>query len=194
MSKHLIVLGALTLSGCSLLSPCPHRYPGAPGRCQPARLLHRVQQHDGLLPAGQPDLPAGLQGDRSPPADALQHPVSGGSYDEDKKVYKAAKPYRVANTVHSLTIQCPVDMGITRADPRLAAGTGNPNPGRPLSCLTENEPLMSPRISLLGSILLSGCALLPAPATVRELPPPIPPSNASRSSAARQRSASNRRS
>lgn len=29
---------------------------------------------------------------------------------------------------------------------------------------------MSPRIWLLGSILLSGCALLPAPATVRELP------------------------
>ncbi|BDC83729.1 TPA: hypothetical protein I8220_001681 [Aeromonas hydrophila] len=29
---------------------------------------------------------------------------------------------------------------------------------------------MSPRIWLLGSILLSGCALLPAPATVSELP------------------------
>ncbi|WAF94787.1 hypothetical protein NUT31_20985 [Aeromonas sp. BC14] len=29
---------------------------------------------------------------------------------------------------------------------------------------------MSPRICLLGSILLSGCALLPAPTTVTELP------------------------
>lgn len=29
---------------------------------------------------------------------------------------------------------------------------------------------MSPRICLLGSILLSGCALLPAPTTVAELP------------------------
>ncbi len=52
---------------------------------------------------------------------------------------------------------------------------------------------MSPRICLLGSILLSGCALLPAPTTVTELPAVNPASNASRSSALDWKSASSRR-
>ena len=79
MSKHLVLLGALTLSGCALLSPpAPTVTPVHLADPSQRGFYIECSSMKACFLQAQPDLPARLQGDRPSPADALQHPVSGG--------------------------------------------------------------------------------------------------------------------
>ncbi|HDZ8845902.1 hypothetical protein ACTG2S_05660 [Aeromonas sp. 82P] len=112
MSKHLVLLGALTLSGCALLSPpAPTVTPvhladpslrGFYIECSSMKAC--FQQANQTCPQGYKETDRRQQ-------TLYSTQYLGGSYDDEKKVYKAAKPYRIANTIHSLTIQCPVTTG-----------------------------------------------------------------------------------
>ncbi|MFM5803550.1 hypothetical protein ACET6H_12435 [Aeromonas veronii] len=108
MSKHLVLLGALTLSGCALLSP--------PAPTVTPMLLADASQREcssmkACFQQANQTCPQGYKETDRRQQTLYSTQYLGGSYDDEKKVYMAAKPYRIANTVHSLTIQCPVTTG-----------------------------------------------------------------------------------
>jgi hypothetical protein len=113
MSKHLILLGTLTLSGCSLLLP-------PPPTVTPVHLAD-ASQHGFYIECGSmtacfqqanQTCPQGYKETDRRQQTLYSTQYTAGSYDDEKKVYKAGKPYRMTNTVHSLTIQCPTDLNI----------------------------------------------------------------------------------
>ena len=114
MSKHLIVLGALTLSGCSLLSPpAPTVTPVHLADASQRGFYIECSSMTACFQQANQTCPQGYQETDRRQQTLYSTQYTAGSYDDEKKIYKAGKPYRMANTVHSLTIQCPVDMGIT---------------------------------------------------------------------------------
>lgn len=114
MSKHLVLFGALTLSGCSLLSPpSPTVTPVNLADASQRGFYIECSSMTACFKQANQTCPQGYKETDRRQQTLYSTQYTAGSYDDEKKVYKAGKPYRMANTVHSLTIQCPVDMGIT---------------------------------------------------------------------------------
>jgi hypothetical protein len=109
MSKHFIMLGTLALSGCTLLSP-------PPPTVTPIHLADLSQRGfyiecssmTACFQQANQTCPQGYRETDRRQQTLYTTQYRGSSYDKEKKVYKSGQPYRIATTVHSLTIQCPV--------------------------------------------------------------------------------------
>ncbi|EKP0306459.1 hypothetical protein JGK42_000224 [Aeromonas veronii] len=110
MSKHLVLLGALTLSGSALLSP-PTVTPVHLADTSQCGFYIECSSMKACFQQANQTCPQGYKETDRRQQTLYSTQYLGGSYDDEKKVYKAAKPYCIANTIHSLTIQSPVTTG-----------------------------------------------------------------------------------
>ncbi|HHP5493386.1 TPA: hypothetical protein ACSCYS_003789 [Aeromonas veronii] len=112
MSKHLVLLSALTLSGCALLSsPAPTVTPMLLADTSLRGFYIECSSMNACFQQANQTCPQGYKETDRRQQTLYSTQYRGGSYDKEKKIYQAAKPYSIANTIHSLTIQCPVTTG-----------------------------------------------------------------------------------